>query len=235
VTCSDHVPNPRCCGTCRPVFSTPGDEPGGAGRPVTAAARVPTRAGFLQQRGAVAPIGRPVTAADPPPLPPAVAPGVCADARAHRLERLSGLPLAASSLAWRGAAAGTSCYTFVGSSRRTLLVRTSRGTGNSAVVRPCRASVSSTDARTSPLPPRVSRETTIGWISSPRRKVALRLAAAKEPAGQQTAVSAANLAAARSDVPAKRCGPVLKRSDLRFQAQAYVEMYRREPDARARL
>ena len=168
MTWSDHVPNPRRCGTFRRVFSTHGDAPGGAGRPVTAAALVPTLAGFLQQRCPVAPIGRPVTAADLPPFPPAFAPGVCADARAHLLERLSGLPLAASSLAWRAVGAGTSCYTFVGSSPRTVLVRTSRGTRSSAAaVRPCRASVSSTDARTSPIPPRVSRETTIGWISSP--------------------------------------------------------------------
>ena len=150
MTWSDPVPNPRRCGTWRRVFSTHGDAPGGAGRPVTAAARVPTLAGFLQQRWTIAPRGRPVTAADLPPFPPAVAPGVCADARTHRPERLSGRPLAASSLAWRAAGAGTSCYTFVGSSRRTVLVRTRRGTRNSAAVRSCRASASSTDAGTLP-------------------------------------------------------------------------------------
>jgi hypothetical protein len=168
VTSSDPVPNPRRCGTLPPVFSTHGDEPGGAGRPVTAAARVPTLAGFLQQRCTVALTGRPVTAADLPPFPPAFVPGVCADARAHLLERLSGPPLAASSLVWRAVAVGTSYGTSFGSSRRTVQLRTSRGTRSSAAaVRPCRASVSSTDARTSPIPPRVSRDTTIGWISSP--------------------------------------------------------------------
>ena len=150
MTGSDHVPNPRRCGTLRPVFSTPGDAPGGAGRPVTAAARVPTRAGFLQQRLTVSPRGRPVTAADLPQFPPAFAPGVCADARAHRLERLSDLPLAASSLVWRAVAVGTPGCTFFGSSRRTLLVRTRRGTRSSADVRSCRADASSTDAGTLP-------------------------------------------------------------------------------------
>ena len=168
MTCSDHVPNPWRCTTFPPALSAHGDEPGGAGRPVTAAARVPTLAGFLQQRCTVSPIGRPVTSAQPPPFSPAFAPCACADARAHLLERLSGLPLAASSLVWRAVAVGTSCCTSFGSSRRTLLVRTSRGTRSSAAaVRPCRAYVSSTDARTSPIPPRVFRETTIGWISSP--------------------------------------------------------------------
>jgi hypothetical protein len=135
---------------------------------VTAVALVPILPGFLQQRCTLAPIGRPVTAADLPPLPPAFPPGVCADARAHRLERLSDPPLDAPFPAWHAVAVGTSYCTFSGSSRRTVLVRTSRGTRSSAAaVRPCRASVSSTDARTSPLPPRVSRDTTIGWISSP--------------------------------------------------------------------
>ena len=150
MTWSDHVPNPRRCGTLPRVFSTHGDEPGGAGRPVTAAARVPPLAGFLQQRCTVAPIGRPVTAVDLPPFPPAFAPGVCADARAHLLERLSGPPLAAASLVWRAVAVGTSCCTFVGSSRRTVLVRTRRGTRNSADVRSWRAYPSSTDAGTLP-------------------------------------------------------------------------------------
>ena len=167
MTGSDHVPNPRRCGTLRRVFSTPGDEPGGAGRPVTAVALVPTLAGFLQQRRTVAHKGRPVTAADLlPTFAPARVPDACADARVHPPVRLSGPPLAASSLAWRGVAVGTSCCMFVGSSRRTVLVRTSRGTGNSADLRPCRAYASSADAGTSPTPPR-RRRTTIGWISSP--------------------------------------------------------------------
>ena len=108
-----------------------------------------------------------MTAAHLPPLPPAFAPGVCADARAHRPERLSGPPRAASSLAWRAVAGGTSYCTSVGSSRRTALLRTSPGTRNNADVRSCPAWVSSTDACTLPTPPRASAQTTTGWISSP--------------------------------------------------------------------
>ena len=168
MTGSDPVPNPRRSGTCRPGSSTRCDELGGVGRPVTVAARVPALAGFLQPRGAVAPRGRPVTAAGLPPVPPACAPDACADARAHPRERWSGLPLAAAALVWRAVAVGTSCGTFVGSWRRTVRVRTSRGTRSSAAaVRPRRAYASSTDARTAPTSPRVSRGTTLGWLSSP--------------------------------------------------------------------
>ena len=110
-------PIPGCSGTFRRVFSAHCDAPGGAGRPVTAVALVPILPGFLQQRCTVAHRGRPVTAADLPPFPPAFAPDAGVDARAHRLERLSGPPLAASSLAWRAVAGGSSYCTFVGSSR----------------------------------------------------------------------------------------------------------------------
>ena len=167
MTWSDHVPNPRRCGTFRQVFSTHCDEPGGAGRPVTAAALVPIPPGVLQQRRTLAHQGRPVTAAHPPPAPPAFAPDAYADARAHRPERLPGPPLAASSLAWRAVAAGIAYCTFFGSLLRMASVRTRCGTRNSAVVRSCPAYVSSPDAGTWPTPPRASAHTTMGWISSP--------------------------------------------------------------------
>lgn len=170
VTSSDHVPDLRRSGKYPPVFSAHSDEPGGAGRPVTAVALVPILPGFLQQRRTLAQKGRPVTSADLPPLPPACAPGACADARAHRLERSQGPPLDAPSLAWRAVEAGSSYCTFFASLRPTALVRTTYGTRNSADVRACPASVSSTDAPTLPTPPRASPRTTMAWISSPPRR-----------------------------------------------------------------
>ena len=164
MTCVPHVPNPWRCGTFPPVLSAHGDEPGGVGRPVTAVALVPTLPGFLQQRRTVSPIGRPVTAPDLPHLPPAFAPDVCADARAHRPERLPGPPLAASSLAWRAVAAGIAYRTFFGSLLPRASVRTRRGIRNSGDDRSCRACVSSNDAGTSQTPPRVSAQTTTRWI-----------------------------------------------------------------------
>ena len=166
MTWSDHVPTPRRCTTFPPALSAHCDAPDGAGRPVTAVALVPTLAGFLQQRRIVEHEARPVTAAHPPPFPPAFAPDACAGARVHLPERLPDLPLDASSLAWRVVAVGISYCTSFASLRRTAPLRTRRGTRNSANVRACPACVSSTDAGTPSASPRLPT-TTIAWISSP--------------------------------------------------------------------